>query len=167
MIPDPITTTAPEFLNALWDELSHERELLVLCRYANRGGADRDWWLIHTKDEMLTILANAPFQASISVFLGAELPLRGIANTTLLQDAQALLVEEGEILMVQLPAHSNFLENTINTDDASDIVTWFEENVGTQVAIGHFPDFGLRNGSGVVLTGYVPDSNGILRIGAF
>lgn len=167
MIPDPITTTAPEFLNALWDELSYERELLVLCRYANRGGADRDWWLIHTKGEMLTILASAPLQTSISVFLGAELTLRGIADPLLLEQAQRLLKVEGEILAACLPDDGTLLEITLATDEAADLVEWFHDHTGASVAIGRFPDFGLRNGSGVVLTGYVPDSNGILRIGAF
>ena len=167
MIPDPTTTTASEFLTAIWEAITQERELLVLCRHANMGGNAYYWWLIHTEDEMRAILASAPFQASISVFLETELPLRGIANPTLLQGAQDLLVEEGEILMAQLPEYGSFLENTSYTDDASDVVSWFEDNQGVSVAIGRFPDFCLRNDSGIVITGYVPDANGTLIIGSF
>ncbi len=163
MLADPISTTAPEFLAALRDAVAEGRELLVLCRRANRGGADWDWWLIHTEDEIQAILTNAPFLTAISVFLEPELTLRGIANPLLLERAQHLLKVEGEILAACLPEDGTLLEITLGTDEAVDLVEWFHDHEGAAVAIGRFPDFGLPNGSGVVVTGYVPDANGIIR----
>ncbi|MBA2682187.1 MAG: hypothetical protein H0U76_27815 [Ktedonobacteraceae bacterium] len=164
---DPIATTVTEFAVPIRNLLAQDQELLVLCRYANRGGNAYDWWLIRTDAELHTILATAPFQASISVFLEPELPLRGIANPTLLERALQLLEAEGEILVACLPEDGNQLENVSGADEVADLIKWFHDYEGTRAAIGRYPPFWLRNGSSVVITGYVPDAHGIVRMGSF
>ena len=88
------------FAGTLQRWLIDQRELLVMLRYPNAGGV-RDYELHSSLASITERLSAVPAQTSVIVFREPQLPIRGIVDSLLIDQALAAIPEGTEFLLVE------------------------------------------------------------------
>ena len=163
-MPTLLSVTSSEFLDRARAAIGARGEVLALHRPAYAGGA-KDWVFLRSSADLKRFLGRGRRRSAFSVFLGVELDTRGRADAPFVTEALDLLGRCGEILLVELYDAGDILADC-GTDDPCDAGEWLRGRGGRPVAAGGYPPFWAEEGD-VVLAAYVPDTDGVVRPGAY
>jgi hypothetical protein len=114
----PRSVNDPSFLEAAGRAIAVAGERLALERPANHGGV-KVWRFVRSFEELERFIASGRAKSSFTLFPGAELPTRGRAEA-LVGEALRLLAAHGEVLMVELNAAGEIVDDA-STDDPEEI----------------------------------------------
>ena len=114
---------------------------MVIMRYLG-GGGSKDFALIQSKDEFENLVQICPEGTDIIVFRDKQLPVRGIVNDKLIDQARQTIPETSEYLfMLRTPDKPDdpicFGEFDYRSAMEQDIREW----IGHEVAVGVCPHF--------------------------
>jgi hypothetical protein len=162
-----IATTSREFLSTVKSWFGTRDEILLLIRYAYAAG-NRDIEIISTAQDFAKRLAQLAPRTSITAFRDHTLPLRGVVDDAYIADCLATIPDGVEYVIVETKprvdgACSWFHQETGTSH--KELRESLEEERGEVVMAGEFPPW-LDDSDGIV-TAYVPDSDGIVRPGAY
>lgn len=167
LINGPVSTANPAFIEAVRNGLSGGNGLIVLKRLNRCGGAKQAYHLTSV-EQFKTILGRSKAGDSFSVFFPSAFPLRGRTGEIFAKQAwtylQSLRASKTWGAVVGIsggtePVDFEFVETS------EEIQTWFDEHPNVEVAMGKM-EFAKAN-CDEVLTAYVPDPDGVVRLGAY
>lgn len=177
----PLSTQSPEFSEQVLKALGQNDELLVLQRFPYTAGAGEGWHLINRIAEWQELLVSGKAKTAYTVILERELPIRGIANEQLKSEAIRLFDRLGDLMIgivtegeSYLPVYSFDWETRASRprDAEKDLVKtkkkihqFFEKQQGKKIVAGR--DLGIWNEDIAHIVGYVPDTDGVVRPGAY
>jgi len=153
------------FLSTISDWLEASGEVFVVIRYAYGAGA-KDYLFIQSPQELQALLGTLPPRSDVIVFRQRQLPIRGIADNALLDQAITaipdgtwwfLLCRDGE-------KPSDFSSAGDNSHQA--LKTAIAEHQGRYVAIGLDPPFHEPDGA-EMQSGLIPLPDGSLQTGPY
>ena len=149
----------------LW--LRERDELLLMLRYPNAGGC-RDYEIHASVESITQRLSAVPPQTSVIAFREPQLKLRGIVTGDFIVTALASIPEDAEFLIVEtaltIYGKQSWYHNA-SGDCRSQLREELESSVGRPVMLGLYPPW-LEDGPDVI-SGYVPDSTGLIKPGAY
>lgn len=155
-----------ELLVLVKNWIEEMREVMVVMRYANWGGA-KDYYLFTDYEAYEAAIKKAPTATDVIVFKQKHLPHRGIANGDL-KGIMATLWNPGIPWMMAKLAYNCPLEISQweDEDDVESFDEAFEGFRGEYVAVGLIPAW-WENDHEDMQSGLVPAPNGKLHRGAY
>jgi hypothetical protein len=162
-----MATTSPEFLSAVEPWFGAKQEILLLIRYPNATG-NRDIELISTFDAFRVRIASLAPKTSITAFRDHTLPLRGTVDDSFVARCLSAIPDGVEYVIAETKPKVAGSHSWIHYETGTshkELLESLEEERGQSVVAGEYPPW-LDDSDGVV-TAYVPDSDGIIRPGAY
>jgi hypothetical protein len=162
-----MATTSSDFLSAVEPWFGAKPEILLLIRYPNAGGA-RDIELISTLDEFRARVANLAPKTSVTAFRDHTLPHRGTVDDAFIAHCLRAIPDGAEYVIAETKPRVAGSHSWIHYETGTshkELLESLEEERGESVLAGEYPPW-LKDMEGVV-TAYVPDSDGIVRPGAY
>ncbi len=157
----------PGFREVVEAWLSEQPEILVMFRYPNVGGA-KDYELHSSMSTLSNRLLNVPPQTSVIAFRKPQLQIRGVVTPALVTAALSAIPGGSEFLLVEaVPtiAGSHSWYRNASGETHAELMEELESSMGRPILCGAYPPW-LHDGPDVV-SGYVPDQNGVVKPGAY
>ncbi len=170
LLKEPISTKSPEFLSFVQECLHESSHVVVLLRFANSGGAQDDF-LIRNFDGFKKVLHGRSAKTAVTIFSNKSFCIRGIANENNRKKALKLwgkLDKKDENLAIirtdtkAICLRGKYLSFLSSEDSVTD---WFKENNGAPFIAGSMCFW--EDNSDNAVTAYIPDSDNIVRPGAY
>lgn len=121
--------------------MTENGEIYIVIRYSHSAGA-KDYFLIHTFLEFQEKLHSLPAKAEVIVFRHRQLPIRGVADESLLGQALSEIPEGVEWTMEEYDANTQTISRCLESGtERRELVESFEEHKGLSVAVGKTPTF--------------------------
>jgi hypothetical protein len=160
-------STDETFLGTLEDWLRGQREILVLIRYPNAGGK-KSFEFFCSPAALFERLRQLPPRTSVIAFRQPQLPLRGIVDDGFIESCVRSIPEGSEFLVVET-AQRTYGRASWFHDMAGETHAELREALGDSrgnaVAVGLYPPW-LKDHPDVI-SSYVPDEDGMVRLGAY
>lgn len=157
----------PKFVGTVENWLREQKEVLVMFRYPNAGGA-RDYEIHTSLSSIMTRIAEVPAQTSVIAFRQPQLPLRGIATPAFAENALVRIPDGTEFLLVETVlttcGKASWYRNASGESHA-ELREELESSAGRPVMVGEYPPW-LKDGPDVV-SGFVPDKEGRIKPAAY
>ena len=165
MTPPLRSIDDPHFRHLVESWIETHDDVLVVIRYSHAGGI-RDYVVLTSVDTFHALRTQLPPRAEVIVFRDQPLPLRGVADPTLLQDLLDLISDTDEWLVVRLTAmdpHTiTALEGETHAAARHDVPAFF----GFLVRAGRMPLWHQADHDGMI-SARVPLPDGTLAPGVF
>ena len=177
-LPVPNSTQTSEFRRSAENMLRDQNELFVLQRFAYTAGAGSGWHLFRDYRTFQSLLAGSPPRTAITLVLDSPVLDHGIADDRLRSAAIKHFRFFGDLAIAVIPIEDTHLfltsiEWTVTGFKTADAIIGhqaaemrirqcFDRADGQEVLIARDPDW-WDDG----LTAYVPDSDGVARVGAY
>ena len=161
------SATDTNFLKTLDGWLTAESEILVLLRYSHAAG-NKSFEFFVTFAALSERLHQLPPPTCVTAFKRPQLPLRGVVDDAFINECLSDIHDGAEFLVVEtVPRtagrHSWFHSEAGETHE--ELRESLEDSRGSPVAVGEYPPW--LEDSPEVISGYVPDADGVVRIGAY
>lgn len=155
----------PLFLSDVQRWLTEQADIFVMTRYAKSGGA-RDYFVIANYSDYRILLSSLPAMADVIVFRQRQLPVRGIANSDLLEKAITTIADGQSWIIVILSEqdHGKVLD-IWDGQSHQEMVRIFHELTNTYIAVGEDPPFEGEDHPDMQ-SGIVPLADGSLQRGS-
>jgi hypothetical protein len=172
LLDEPISTKATVFLETVLESIDCGQLLIVLNRYAYRGGY-RDFFLVKNRDDFDKILNAARSRDSISVFFEGAVQIKGVVGESLTSEILKVVKPEFDksdeyaIFIVRSDSPKSNLEGDYiryftSIEKMSD---WLDTHKGVPIIVSDLPYW--EKNSNKVVTAYIPDADGVVRTGAY
>lgn len=164
---EALSAKSGEFQSAIAVWLDQHGEVLVLVRLSRAAG-NKDWYLLHSLDDLATVITRCRPSDCLTAFAGLYLPHRGRASEQLLASALDLVMSvEESVFGEQQPGDPELL-GAIEAEqgDQAWVADWFEERRGRPVAFGEYPPF-LSDDTTIAVDGIVPNVDGSVSRGVY
>ena len=158
-MPNPLSATDPIFLDQIKSFFDTTSEVLVLIRYSRAAGS-KNFQFLTSFAAFESLLNPLPVSASVTVFKSSDLPHRGIFDDAFLASILTAIADGTEFFLIDLE-NNNFTSG----DTHGELREAMEDFRGRKVAIGPYPPFVLDTPE--IITAYVPDKNGAIKIGVY
>jgi hypothetical protein len=147
--------------------LADDGELLVMKRLTRAAGR-KDWFLIHTLDDLDTIVSRSRPADCLTVFSGPQLTHRGAADEDAIAAALAVVGRNEESVFGEVVAGDPELADAFAAvpGDEEWVEDWIRERWQRNIAFGPYPPF-LSNDPAVAIDGIVPDEDGSITPGVY
>jgi hypothetical protein len=168
----PVSTASPGFVAIVHEHLERGEVVVIVIRYANSGGYKEDAFAKTTEafDELLRTLRQ---RTSVTVFFERAFEFRGVADDTIRKRTLEFikivrLCRDGEVVCV---VRRDLQEGILKSEQIawllkpSDADAWFAQNQSAEVLIGTLSWW--EDDCDDFVTAYVPDSDGVVRLGAY
>jgi hypothetical protein len=162
-----ISTASPEYLSTVEEWFKHRDEMIVLVRYVYCGG-NTDIQLIPTFEAFRARLAQLRERDSVIVFRDHKLPLRGTVDDSFIERCLAAIPSGTEYVLVETELTTAGSQSWFHNDSGAthaDLRESLDNSRGRAVLVGEYLPW-LRDSEGVIAA-YVPDSDGVVRPGAY
>ena len=160
-------STDKRFLGTLEEWIRSQRELLVLIRYPYAGG-NKSFEFFSSAAALHERLRQLPPRTSVIAFRQPQLPLRGIVDDGFIESCLRNIPEGSEFVVVET-AQRTFGRAAWFHDMAgethAELREALEDSRGNTVAAGLYPPW-LKDDPDVI-SSYVPDEDGVVRLGAY
>jgi hypothetical protein len=156
---NPLSTTDPAFRDRVISYFNTTFEILILVRYSRAAGA-KDFRLFSSVAAVESLLNPLPVSTSVTVFKDPGLSHRGIVDELFVVQCLASIAEGAEYLVLDIESN-DFRAGETHDELRADL----KECLGHLVAVGPYPPFCLD--SDEIITAYVPDQNGVIKIGVY
>ena len=165
MILTSITDT--KFLKTLENWLTSESEILLLIRYSRAGG-NKSFEFFATFAALSARLHQLPPQTCVTAFRRPQLPLRSVVDDAFINQCLSTIHDGEEFLVVETVSrsagrHSWFHDEAGETHE--ELRETLENSRGSPVAVGPYPPW--EDELPDVISGYVPDEDGVVRTGVY
>jgi len=166
---EPVSCAAPAFRRLVGEHVQNGEAIVVLFRYSNSGGA-KDYFLVREQRQFDELVAGAYAKTSITVFFETGF-LKGNVCDGLRDSAISLLhsikAEFGGVDIIRLDGTETSLDmdHLFWLTEEEEITDWFAKRPSTPVLIGALKFWDDNNPN--IVTVYVPDADGIVRLGAY
>ncbi|MEZ4933807.1 MAG: hypothetical protein R2788_17010 [Saprospiraceae bacterium] len=153
----------PVFRGSGIEILKNNGELLILIRYPF---GDKDFILLKSKEEFFSFLENRNEKESITLLRSFHAILRGVVD----EDFVAKLMEKAvglkplQWVSIGKPKDVGDLDNWGFIGDINELQEQLEDAFGRDICILEEPDWFDEE---LVFHAYVPDKDGIVRLGAY
>lgn len=153
------------FLSQVHQWIEETGEVFIVIRHAYAAGA-KDYIFISSFEQFEELIHSLPSSADVIVFKQRQLPIRGIADNTLLEIAlQSIPDGEWWFLLCRYGEKPHdFWSRGENSHDEMRRV--FEEFCGKYIALGLVPPFHESDNENMQ-SGIVPHRDGSLRAGPY
>jgi hypothetical protein len=164
---EPLSTSDPKFLEMLNSWLQAEGELLLLFRFAYAAG-NREFEFFTSFASLQEGLKQLPPSTSVVAFRQRQLPLRGLVDDFFIESCLRQIPENTDYALTEtvkrVYGKRSWFHNGGGRSHA-ELRADLEESRGTTVAVG--PETPWFNDSENVASAYVPDQNGIVKVGSY
>ncbi len=135
-----ISIKSNSFARQLHEAFAQQGEVLVVIQKSLGSIAQqpRCYHLLKTKEEFDVLLQQYQPQPDLFVITGNPLPIRGIADDILLQQALHTLQLPNEFLLISLEDNATSVPQQFEGDLQWELAAIFDEFRGQQVAFGNF-----------------------------
>jgi hypothetical protein len=156
LLNEPVSIDNPAFHTYVTQALREGHTVVMLRRYAYRGG-DRDYFLVRTIEDFQQVLSSSRIEtlSSTSVFF-ATLPLRGKVDaaieTQIVEYLNALPASDKEVFIIRLDAANTLLdsdEDIFVFMTEAEVQDWCRANAGVSIIAGGLP-FWEKNSERVI-----------------
>jgi len=160
-------TTDPQFLGTLEDWFRTQSEVLVEIRY-RCGGGSQDFELLPSFRALTDRIRELAAGACVTAFRRPQLPLRGVVDDNFVAACLKSIPDGSEYLVAETVRrvygrHSFF--HCGSGESHAELRDDLEECRGALVAAGLYPP--VLEKSADVITGVVPDADGVVRAGPY
>ena len=164
---DLTSTTDKEFLTTLKDWLDNHSEIMVLIRYSRAGG-NKSFEFFTSFAALSERLHQLRPQDCITAFRRPQLPLRGVVDDAFINECLRSIPDGAEFVVVETVRrtagrYSWFHDEAGETHE--ELRESLEASRGNPVAVGEYPPW--LEDSPYVISGYVPDEDGVARTGVY
>jgi len=138
-----------------------------MIRYAYAAG-NRSFEFFSSPAALFERLGQLQRRTSVTAFRQAQLPVRGIVNDEFIKSCMRAIPEGSEFLLVetvQRTAGRMSWFHDMAGETHAELREALEDSRGSPVAVGMHPAW--VNGGPDVVTAYVPDEDGVVRLGAY
>jgi hypothetical protein len=161
------STADTQFLKTLENWLTTETEILLLFRYSHAGG-NKSFEFFATFAALSDRLHQLPPKSYVTAFRRPQLPLRNVVDDAFIDQCLSVIQDGQEVLVVETVSrsagrHSWFHNEAGETHE--ELRETLEDSRGSPVAVGEYPPW--LDELPDVLSGCVPDEDGVVRIGAY
>jgi len=161
------STTDKEFLTTLKDWLDNQPEIMVLIRYSRAGG-NKSFEFYTSFDALSKRLRRLSPGTNVIAYSKPQLPIRGVVDDSFINKCLLDIPDGKEFLVVETVQrtagpHSWFHEEEGETHE--ELRETLESSRGMPVAVGEFPPW--PDGTRDVISGFVPDEDGVARTGVY
>jgi hypothetical protein len=153
------------FLGTVSDWLQASGEVFVVIRYAYAAGA-KDYLFIQSAQQLQALLATLPPRSDVIVFRHRQLPIRGIADNALLEQAITAIPEGTSWFLLYLGGEKPGDSSSAGDNSHQALKTAIAEHQGRCVAIGPDPPFHEAD-SAEMQSGLIPLPDGSLQTGPY
>jgi hypothetical protein len=160
-------STDKTFLGTLEDWLRGQREILVLIRYPYAGG-NKSFEFFSSPAALFERLRKLRPRTSVIAFRQPQLPLRGIVDDGFIESCLRNIPEGSEFLVVEAAQRTYGLASWFHDmagETPAELREALEDSRGKAVAVGLYPPW-LKDDPDVI-SSYVPDEDGIVRVGSY
>jgi hypothetical protein len=161
-----VSTSDPIFLEQVGQAITDHGEVMVWLRYAYAAGAE-NYYFVDSMDSFANVLAHQPPQTWVRVFGEVGLPLRGMVDDEFILQALAVAPDGVEFVVMcldDLGDHGNCWYACEAGRHHSELAAALAIHDGERVALGPRPRW--YGGAGGI-EAYIPDQDGIVRLGAY
>lgn len=153
------------FLEQVQEWIEDSKEVFVVLRYAYLAGA-RDYLFIRSFQQFQVLLTTLPPRTDVIVFRERQLPIRGLASESLLEEALAGIPDGADwfLLCREGTKPGDFSSEGDNTHIA--LETAFREFQGKQIALGPDPPWHEADNA-TMQSGLIPLPDGRVVGGAY
>jgi hypothetical protein len=127
------------FVGAFAKWIVERKELLAVASF---GAGDRDYWLCTSLDDLARfcdLMASGYEAASVAVFSGSQLELRGVVDEAFIDQVRNTFVEPGELLVLRLTPQKSGLLSGNACQGQAELLAELRDEFGSPVAVGPFP----------------------------
>jgi hypothetical protein len=164
---DLTASTDKAFLETLQRWLVDQREILMLFRYPYAAG-NKSFEFFSSCRALFDRLSELPQRTSVTAFKQPQLPLRGVVDDRFIETCIRSIPDGSEFLLVETTrrvyGRASWFHDADGTTHA-ELREALEDSRGSAVAVGLYPPW-LEGGPDVV-SGYVPDEDGVVRLGVY
>jgi hypothetical protein len=167
MAANPVSTSDPIFLDTLKAWLQAEGEILLLSRFAYAAG-NREFEFFCDFPSLEERLNQLPKSTSVIAFRQRQLPIRGIVDDSFIERCLKEIPESADYALTETVKRVYGKRSWFHHGGGrshADLREDLEESRGTPVAVGvETPWF---NDTENVISAYVPDQNGCVKVGSY
>ena len=161
------SATDKEFLKTLEDWLDSQSEIMVLISYSRAGG-NKSFEFFTSFAALSERLQQLRPQDCITAFRRPQLTIRGVVDDAFIDKCLSEMPDDTEFLVVETirrtaGGYSWFSYTAGETSE--ELRTALEDSRGNPVAVGKYPPWLEDNPD--VISGYVPDEDGVARTGVY
>jgi hypothetical protein len=161
------STTDIEFLRTLEDWLSSESEVLILIRYSRAAGS-KSFEFFTAFARLGERLAGLKTETCVTAFRKAQLPLRGFVDEEFIAKCLSFIPADSEFLVLETVPRAAGKQSWFHHEagETHDELRQALEGLrGKPVAVGQYPPW--LEDSPDLISGYVPNRDGIVRLGVY
>jgi hypothetical protein len=163
----PTSTTDKEFLKTLKDWLDSQSEIMVLIRYSRAAG-DKSFEFFTSFAALSERMHQLGPQTCITAFRRPQLPLRGVVDDAFIDACLRNIPDGSEFVVVETVRRTagqySWFHNAAG-ETQEELRESLEASRGSPVAVGEYPPW--LEDSPDVISGYVPDEDGVARTGVY
>jgi|SRR5689334_13331613 len=158
-----LSTSDPRFLVPIESWFVTHSEILVLIRYSHAAGS-KLFEFFRSFSALRETLNQLPPSTNVIAFKDPQLPLRGMVDDNFIAQCLSSISDGTEFLLLETDAEAQ-TSGHVAGEFHSELQGELELLQGCHVFVGPYPPF--LNESPAVISGYVPDEHGTVRIGIY
>jgi hypothetical protein len=161
------STTDTAFLETLREWLRSQSEIMVLIQYSRAAG-DKSFELFTSFDTLSERLHQLTAATRVTAFRQQQLPLRGLVDEKFVHLCLSSIPDGAEFVVAETIPRTAGQTSWFHHEAGDSHVALreaLERSRGNPAAVGKYPPW-LQE-SPEVISGYVPDENGIVRRGVY
>lgn len=155
----------PSFLTQVEEWLNVQREIFLVIRYSHRGGM-RDYVIINTNDAFIDLINVLPPRTEVIVMPQSNLPLRGIADESLLEHMLDSFEAGKPHVLLELDSTDLSGLTHVEIDNQEELISEYADFIGKRVAFGIMPPWHRPEDIGA-LVARVPLPDGTIQPGLY
>ena len=162
-------STDDKFLATLESWLCDQREILVLIRYPYAAGS-KSFEFFSSPAALFERLRKLTPRVCVTAFKRAQLPLRGVVDDSFIESCLHTIPDGSEFLLVETVQRvygSASWFHDIDGKTHAELREALEDSRGNAVAVGLHPPWPWLDDDPDLVSGYVPDEDGVARPGTY
>jgi hypothetical protein len=159
----PLSTADPRFLKPLESWFSSNSEILILIRYSHAAGS-KSFELFRSFSNLRERLSQLPISTNVIAFKHPQLPLRGMVDDNFIAQCLSFIPDGTEFLLLETGTEAKGSDHVAG-ESHSELRGALESLQGCHVFVGKYPP--CWDESPALISGYVPDKHGVVKIGAY